>query len=137
MKDFYHFLNSNKSDVIIKEQMLEYQTLLKKLLKENNLDNKEFKHLNLEHFLKNCFIYLENEINKLNKQYKFITICEKYAEYITFVFLKNKNIPKKKFKIVLMDLNEQLQIRDGGDIINIQFKDINMLIYIHKNVDVE
>lgn len=129
MEEIYHFLDKHKSEIIIKDKMASYLPLIKKLLKENNED------LNIENLLNNCLIYLENEINKLNKDYQLVTVSEKYSEYITFMFLKNKNILKKKFKNVLMDLNIQLKNRNGGDLINIQFKDVNLLIYIHKNLE--
>lgn len=92
-------------------------------LTEDEIDTLE------DHFIK----YLTNEVNKLNKKYREITLCEKMSEYITFILIKNKNLLKKEFKKILIELNGELKLRDGGDLINIQFKDVNLLIYVHKN----
>lgn len=139
LKNNCHQIESNFS----KEKLLNIkeENLILNLKNGNNVnvdnESKDYnvflteKEINIleEHFIK----YLTNEVNKLNKKYREITLCEKMSEYVTFILIKNKNLLKKEFKKILIELNEALQLRDGGDLINIQFKDVNLLIYVHKN----
>ena len=88
-------------------------------------------------FFNNLNIYL-NKIHKEiieERNIYSIEVCEKYSDYITAILVKNKKISKKDFKEFLLSLAELIEIRNGGEMINIQYKDLNVILFIHSNFE--
>lgn len=127
--EYYYLENEKLNEISIKK----YCELIHSLIKENS----NFNHITAKHYsllFENIDIYLSNEVMKIIKDNLNLNISEKYSEYVTFLFFKNKNILKKKFKEVFIKLKEEIDKTDGGEVMNIQFKNFNLILFIHKNI---
>jgi hypothetical protein len=125
MHNYHHFIEHGKF-----ENLQKYKNMILNFIKMYNQD------VNLELFFNNLNVYL-NKIHKEiieERNIHSIEVCEKYSDYITAVLVKNKKIAKKDFKEFLISLAEQIDLRDGGEMINIQYKDLNVILFIHSNI---
>ena len=126
MNNYHHFIEHGKF-----ENLQKYKKTILSFVKDYNQD------VNLELFFNNLNIYL-NKIHKEiieERNIYSIEVCEKYSDYITAILVKNKKISKKDFKEFLLSLAELIEIRNGGEMINIQYKDLNVILFIHSNFE--
>lgn len=81
----------------------------------------------LTQYLRNEYQYILDERDPNG-----IRVSAKYSKYATFVWFKNKNLPRKNFKTIMADFADLYEKRGGGEIINLQYKDVSLVVWLEK-----